>query len=158
MSTSKRHKFVLPELTRTPEQKKQFEEINNLGICPFCSKESFKKFHKGKIIFENDSWILSTNDTPYKGTKLHLLIVFMGGRHIRHISELNTEEWVQLRDVVNFAHHQFKVDSAAFLMRFGEPGHNGASVEHLHAHIIVGEGKISKIAERIRVKVGYFKK
>lgn len=154
MNNSSTHRFVLPQLTRTSEQKTQFEEINSLGICPFCTEESFKKFHKGKIIFKNNSWILSTNDTPYKGTKLHLLLVFQG-RHLRHLQDLTIEEWVLLKEVLDFASTQFNIDSGAFLMRFGKPGDNGASVEHLHAHIISGAGEMSETAPRIKVKVGY---
>jgi len=157
MSTKpQQHQFVLPNLTRTPAQRAQFEEINSLGICPFCSRESFTKFHKGEVIFENASWILSTNDTPYVGTKTHLLLVFQG-RHVRHLIELTENEWGLLLGALKFASEKFEIDSGAFLMRFGTPGNNGASVEHLHAHIISGAGEMSDTAPRVKVKIGYGK-
>jgi diadenosine tetraphosphate (Ap4A) HIT family hydrolase len=148
------HKFIIPELARNDKQKEQYEQINKLGICPFCSKEKFQNFHKGKIIFLNKSWILSTNDNPYKGTKCHLILIFQG-RHICHLKELTNEEWVLLKEILDFASEKFNIESGALLMRFGKPGDNGSSVEHLHAHIISGEGKMSETAQRIKVKVGY---
>jgi ATP adenylyltransferase len=148
------YRFVVPENTRNPAQHEQYVEINRKGICPFCSLERFEEFHRGEIIHLREHWILTTNDTPYKGTRVHALLVFRS-RHICNIRDLKPEEWLDLLEVLKFSEIYFQINSGAFLMRFGEPGHNGSSVEHLHAHIIVGAGTISDIAERIRVKVGY---
>ena len=71
------------------------------------------------------------------------------------MKDLTLREWTQLKGALDFANENYAVDSGAFLMRFGIPGNNGASVEHLHAHLISGAGEISEDSPRIKVKVGY---
>ena len=149
------YRFVVPELTRNPEQKAQYEKINESGVCPFCGIEELKKWHVNPILNENDSWLITQNDNPYRGTKLHLLFIIK--EHIVSPLGMNEKQWLELHSLIKWAETEFHINSGGFFMRFGEPGHNGSSVEHLHAHIIVGSGEMSETAERVKVKLGYAK-
>ncbi|NCS99240.1 HIT domain-containing protein [Candidatus Parcubacteria bacterium] len=149
-----KEQYVDPIETRTPEQKAQYEEINRSGKCPFCL-EQFSKIHKSEILRENNSWLVTKNDTPYKGTIYHFLFVYKG-KHTSNFSDLPNEDRLDLFELYDWINQTYKIKSGAFVMRYGESG-NGSSVRHLHAHIVVGQNDKLKNPEPIKVKVGYQK-
>lgn len=146
--------FVDPKETRTPEQKEQYEEINRSGKCPFCI-EQFSKIHKSKILKENESWLVTENDTPYEGSMYHFLFVFKT-KHIVSFDELDKKEKLDLFELFEWINKEYKIKSGSFVMRYGGPG-NGSSVRHLHAHVVVGGNDKDKNSEGLKVKIGYKK-
>lgn len=149
-----KEQYVDPKETRTEEQRLQYEEINRSGKCPFCL-DQFSKIHKSKILKENDSWLVTENDTPYNGAVYHFLFVYKG-EHTSKFSDLNTQHRLDLFELYDWINQEFKIESGAFIMRYGGPG-NGSSVRHLHAHVVVGQNDKEKNPEPIKVKVGYKK-
>jgi diadenosine tetraphosphate (Ap4A) HIT family hydrolase len=141
--------FVDPNETRTPEQRVQYEEINRSGKCPFCPGE-FSKIHKSEILRKNNSWLVTRNDTPYKGTTHHFLFVYTAD-HTSKFSDLPTQHRLDLFELYDWINEEFNIESGSFLMRYGGPG-NGSSVRHLHAHVIVGGNDKLKNPEKIKVK------
>lgn len=149
-----KEQYVDPLETRTEKQRLQYEEINRSGKCPFCPGQ-FSKIHKSEILKENDSWLVTRNDTPYSGTVHHFLFVYTGD-HTSRFSDLPVQHRLELFELYDWVNKEFDIQSGAFLMRYGGPG-NGYSVRHLHAHIIVGGNDKEKNPEKIKVKVGYQK-
>ncbi len=127
------------------------QKIEQDGVCPFCV-EYFTKYHPKPIIKETDSWFLTENMSPYKGTKIHLMFVYKKA-HVRFPSEITPESRADLFDLMSYAIETFKIEGGSFFMRFGDTKYNGSSVEHLHAHLVVGDIE-DPGHEPVRVKLG----
>jgi diadenosine tetraphosphate (Ap4A) HIT family hydrolase len=122
---------------RTEEQKRLMAQIEQDGVCPFCAAH-FTNYHPKPIIFETDSWFVTTNMSPYEGTKYHFLFVYKPA-HIASIVELPIEGWNDLHACVHRVVTEHHITGGSFFMRFGDTRYTGSSVEHLHAHLIVGD-------------------
>jgi diadenosine tetraphosphate (Ap4A) HIT family hydrolase len=136
---------------RVKHQLEQMKEIQRENVCPFCIKY-FEKYHKAPILLETKYWLLTKNDYPYKGSKHHLLLVHK--KHIEHIDQISVNAFKDLAYVIKFLKKKNKIIGGTFLMRFGDNRYTGATITHLHAHIISG-GKENK--KPIKTKVGFFK-
>jgi diadenosine tetraphosphate (Ap4A) HIT family hydrolase len=139
---------------RVPAQKKQMEEIAQRGICPFC-REHFEANHKAPILKETKHWLATRNDYPYEGSKNHFLLVHKS--HIECMRDLKSPAAKELGSMLAWIESEFSLPGGTFLMRFGDMRYNGATIAHLHAHVITGikEGNNS---EPIRKKIGFKKK
>lgn len=136
MSTPQPSKFVDLGNVRPGPFKKVYEEIEKEGIDPF-DREEFCNRHPHPILFENENWFVSYNAVPYKGAGLHLL--FVHKKFITSIEQISPEGLSDLWELIALAKKEFGFESGAFMMRFGDTAQTGASVTHLHAHIIVAE-------------------
>lgn len=153
MSEKRKHKTNFVNLThaRTPEQVKVMTQIQKDGVCPFCEKY-FTKYHPKKIIKKTKHWFFTENMSPYEGTKFHFLLVCR--RHLTLPGGLKIQESIDLFSLIKWATKKFKIIGGSILIRFGDPNMTGGSVNHLHAHIIVGQPK-NKKSQSLKVKVGY---
>ena len=142
---------LLHENARTEEQRELMAQIEKDGVCPFCA-EHFKKYHPKPIIKETDSWFLTTNMSPYEGTKHHFLFVYKKA-HVLFPSEITPESRADLFELINWTIETYKIEGGSFFMRFGDHRYTGGSVEHLHAHVIVGDIDAPN-HEPVRVKLG----
>ncbi len=128
--------------------KKIIEKITNDGVCPFC-QENLVKFHKNPIILENDNWLATDNMFPYKGAAFHILLIHK--THISSINEMEKSSWEDLREIINLLIEKRGIAGGSLFLRFGDTEMTGATVTHLHAHII-SSSKDNK--EPILVRVG----
>jgi diadenosine tetraphosphate (Ap4A) HIT family hydrolase len=123
------------------DYKNVIDRIAVEDVCPFCP-ENFRKYHELPIIIDGNNWFVTENKYPYPQSREHLLIVHKA--HIETVEELTIAAWAELsvvvKDVCNFR----KILGATLLMRFGQTMFNGASVAHLHAHLVSGTGDTSQ--------------
>lgn len=138
-------KFVNVKNARKGEYQKVIEQIAGTGKCPFC-KENFK-YHKKPIYSRKGSWFLTNNSWPYKNTKHHLVI--LGDKHKEEFSELTAKDFTAILYLINWAIKKWKIKGGALAMRFGNTDYTGASVSHLHFHII--SPQINKKTKRANV-------
>jgi ATP adenylyltransferase len=124
-------------------------QIQKDGVCPFCP-EQLTKYHKNPILKTGDFWLVTENMYPYKGTEHHFLLIHK--MHITHIKEITDKAWAELDSICNEIFKDYNVEGGSFLMRFGDSKYTGASVSHLHAHIIVA--KPDENREPILARVG----
>lgn len=136
---------------RTPEQMELMKKIIADGVCPFCA-EYFTKYHPKPVIKETTYWFLAENMSPYAGTKHHFIFVYKP-KHIRDIFELDATALSDLFSLVCFTIEKYKLLGGSFFIRFGDHRYTGASVEHLHAHLLMGDGDAPG-HEPVRVKLG----
>ena len=138
---------------RTARQLEKMKECLRLGRCPFC-QEYLAIYHDAPILIEGKFWVITANDDPYEGTEHHYLAI--SKRHITSIEELSFEEAGE--QIILFAQlaKQLKVKAATTFMRFGEIIYTGATIDHLHAHFIVGS-QTAVDGEKLKVKVGFKK-
>lgn len=111
------------------------EEILKEGNCPFC-RDHFLRHHPNPIIRESDEWVVTTNGWPYPGTTHHFLLI--ARKHVERIEDLSSLAVLAFFDEYQFLVQSHKLIGATILWRSGDTRMTGASVGHLHAHIIVG--------------------
>lgn len=111
---------------------KVIDEIAAAKICPFCP-EHIHRIHPNSID-ERQFWLVTDNAYPYKFTKHHILIVHKA--HIEHVSELSSDAWGELQQIVNELTKTKNITGGSFFMRFGDTNFTGASVAHLHAQLL----------------------
>lgn len=121
---------------RFDEQKKQMEDLQARGVCAFCM-DHFDKEHREPIEYETEHWVVSKNDYPYKGTTLHLLLI--PKEHVHTLSALSPAALADFSPTIVAVEKQWKLTHYAVGIRSGDMHHTGGSVEHLHAHIVVGD-------------------
>lgn len=132
---------------------KLLKKIDKDGVCPLCPKH-LSNYHKKPIIKRGKYWLLTENQNPYEGLELHLLAIHK--KHKINLTDLNNSDFADLFNLFKWAIKTNDLPAGTLLMRFGDGIYNGASVNHLHAHLMTG-GPYKKGKSKIKVKVGYKK-
>lgn len=126
--------FINIENARNDDQRQVMDSIATNEECPFCP-ENLTKYHKQEILRKGAHWLLTRNQWPYEHTDLHLLAI--STYHAEHITDLRDGSFNELQKHLAWASGVFGVVSGGIAMRFGDTRNNGATVNHLHAHMIV---------------------
>ncbi len=139
-NTSKRKSGKAKRVVNTRFAKGQgylevLESIEAKGKCPFCP-DNFK-YHKHPTLKDDDKWLLTRCSWPYKNTKEHFLII--SKIHKEYFSDLSNDDMKSVRLLVDWATKEFDLKGGAIALRFGDTEHTGATVCHLHFHLIVPE-------------------
>lgn len=121
-----------PQSRPDGEYAKTIQKIAGEGICPFC-KENLTKYHDLPVE-EKKYWLVTDNKWPYKPSKNHRLIIHK--EHATHIRELTNEAWTELREILQLECASRAVEGGTLVIRFGDTHYTGASVVHLHAHLV----------------------
>lgn len=127
---------------RKKEQIEVMKKIIADGICPFCHDfidKTKPPYHPNPIIMETDFWIATRNAWPYNHTKEHLVLVIK--RHILTQEEMKDEEILDLWNIVKRIKQKLEIKHSTFLMRSDSTGMTGATVQHLHAQLVVAAGE-----------------
>lgn len=135
---------------RTPEQIAKMKHLHESGICAFCP-EHFEEFHDNPIEFQTDHWIVAKNDYPYEHTTTHLML--FAKEHVSTLTALSAEARAEFMDVLARVEKDFGLFSFGVGMRVGDFRYNGGSVDHLHAHVIVGDFSDPSNHQKVRFKV-----
>jgi diadenosine tetraphosphate (Ap4A) HIT family hydrolase len=121
---------------RFAKGKGEYEEIissiEEKGKCPFCP-DNFK-YHKEPILKKMDGWLITKNSWPYKNTENHLIII--SEKHKEEFYELTISDFRAVKKLVNWANCNLNIKGGALSLRFGDTNHTGATVCHLHFHLI----------------------
>lgn len=159
MDTKTKTELVDVNNAFTPEYKKVLEEIEKDGACPapFCLETA--PYHKHPRVFSFVYWKVTRNSFNYQNAKHAFLIVL--NRHEEDFMNIKPEEWADLRFVIRTLVYYFKLEGYTLVWRMGEKSHTGASVSHLHAHLICGGPRPDKApkdmteSEVIKALVGF---
>lgn len=106
--------------------------IEETNKCPFCP-DNFK-YHKKPILKKEGYWLITKNSWPYKNTEHHLVII--GEKHTTDFNELDENDFKSVKILVNWALKKFNIKGGALSIRFGNTNYTGATVSHLHFHLI----------------------
>jgi diadenosine tetraphosphate (Ap4A) HIT family hydrolase len=142
-------KFVNLNNARYDEQRQVMQNIEKNQECPFCP-ENLSKYHKKEIVKRGKFWVLTYNQWPYKYTDIHLLAI--ATYHAEKLSELKEGAFDELQELMVWAERKYNIVTGGFAMRFGDVSSNGATVDHLHAHLIV-PSKDKPKDEKVRFKI-----
>lgn len=141
--------FVNLGNARTDEQRGVMETIEERGECPFCP-DNLAKYHQQPILRRGDHWLLTNNQWPYKFTDRHLLAI--AAYHAESITDLREGAFGELQEHITWAVLTYEIAAGGLAMRFGDVNKNGATVRHLHAHLIVPAAD-KPPEEKVRFKI-----
>ncbi|HEY4493302.1 MAG TPA: hypothetical protein VJB98_01645 [Candidatus Paceibacterota bacterium] len=147
--------FVNLDNSRLDEQRRVMETIVAEGHCPFCL-ENLTKYHKEPVLKESDYWILTKNQWPYEGTRIHLLAIAKS--HYEKLSELPSKAGEELISLMQWAEREFAIAGGSVFMRFGDMEYTGSTVKHIHAQLISGVPRLDSLGkenEKLKVKLAY---
>lgn len=147
--TENNESFVNLSNARNDHQRGVMEEITNNNECPFCPN-ALHKYHKEPILRSGQHWSLTHNQWPYEHTRVHLLAI--ATYHAESLKDLKPGAFDELQDHFVWAEDAFKIAAGGLAMRFGDTAKNGASVRHLHAHLIVPE-ETTDTRQKVRFKI-----
>lgn len=126
--------FVNLANARNDEQRGVMEHIAAEGDCPFCP-DHLAKYHHKPILRTGDNWLLTENQWPYDNTRTHLLAI--ATYHAESLEDLHEGAFEELGDHFRWATREYAIKAGGLAMRFGSDiGSNGATVRHLHSHLI----------------------
>lgn len=130
---------------RTDPQRTEMQRLEQARICRFCTDNTTEE-----IILENAHWFVTSNAFPYASTQLHLLVI--PKKHYTSLVEMpNDAKWSYL-SIITEIEMRFKLEAYSHFMRVGTMARTGASIAHLHAHVIVGDSEAPDF-EPVRVKL-----
>lgn len=132
--------------SRNKKYSKVIDSIKKDNVCPFCP-DYLLKYHKKPIIEENKNWISTKNMYPYEGSKIQIL--FIHKKHISSMEEITTIGWLDLKKIIDSTTKRLKIKKGSFFMRFGNTKYTGASVTHLHCHILVSKKNKSPLLVKL---------
>lgn len=147
-----RQGHINPTAARGAEQQAQYQAILESGVCPFCPEHYGTFPLQTAPVAESDHWFVIDNMRPYEFTELHRVVI--ARRHITLPEELSDEEWVDLlRSHLQRERIERNLGYGAVGMRFGDPQKTGASVNHLHAHLIVPDEEVVSSENVVRFRM-----
>jgi diadenosine tetraphosphate (Ap4A) HIT family hydrolase len=144
--------FVDLRKARSRDQLEVMQGIQDRQECPFCP-ENLSKTHKQEILLKGAHWLLTRNNWPYENTQLHLLAI--AAYHAETIADLREGAFDELQGQVTWAERELDIRSGGLCIRFGDISQNGATVNHLHAHIIVPveHDDETEVDKKVRFKI-----
>lgn len=117
----------------------QMRYLASLGLCMFCPDQRATArtygVHPPQPVQEFDHWTVMRNTFPYHHARLHLLAA--PHAHVADPAELSPQAWGELRDVLAWTGKHFELRGYGLAMRCGEMRATGATIAHLHAHLLV---------------------
>lgn len=121
---------------RTEEQLAEMRRLEAAGTCLFCPA-SLREHARQEVIIETRHWAVTPNAFPYRGTKLHLLVV--PHRHVTDMLDLDDEPLADFWTALRLVRERFNLGHYGLGVRNGNCSFTGATIAHVHAHVLVGD-------------------
>lgn len=109
------------------------KDIARSGVCPLCPKTM--RWHTKPILKRHRGWLITENLNLYKNAQHHFLVI--GQTHKENMRELNARDWSAIAFLLNWAIKKYHIKGGGIAMRFGEPAYTGATIRHLHLHLLM---------------------
>jgi ATP adenylyltransferase len=118
---------------RSEQQRAYMQALAAAGTCVLCP-ENVEREQREPIELTGEHWYVKRNDYPYAGTAAHYLIV--ARRHVLAFDELPDEAGAELWAIKRELKRRLQPLATATVERSGEMLYNGASIAHLHVHLV----------------------
>ncbi|MCX5049803.1 MULTISPECIES: HIT family protein [unclassified Streptomyces] len=125
---------------RTEEQRAEMERLDGEGICLFCP-DVIRSHEKQQILRETAHWMVTPNEFPYAGTRLHLLLI--PKEHVTDLLDLSSDARADFWEVLAYTKEKYGMDHYGLGARNGDCRYTGGTIRHLHVHVLVGEGEVA---------------
>jgi len=136
------------ENVRTEEQRAEMARLDAAGICLFCP-EHLATHARQQILLSTEHWSVTPNAYPYQGSALHLLLV--PHQHAGDLLELSdaarSDFWVALAATAR----EHGLRHYGLGVRNGDCRYTGATITHVHAHVLVGSDDPAAPPVRMRL-------
>lgn len=129
----KQRTTVNPDNAKSKDYQKILEQAAVKGVCLFCP-ENFVH-HRKPILKKLGGWLITEATWPYENTEHHLLII--PEEHKITLEELTLFDFAMVQRLVAWARQEREIPGAGLLLRFGDTIYTGATVCHLHFHLMV---------------------
>lgn len=123
---------VDPRNARDERYKQIIKEAVAERACPLCPP---MKWHPNPILRDDGRWLITQNFPTYPNAKFHFLLVRT--KHIEELSKLSVKDLSSILKLTKWAMKEFDIKGGGLTMRFGDTLYTGATIKHLHAHLIV---------------------
>ncbi len=121
--------------SRDPNYATYLQRAEAMGVCPFCQGP----WDENRTLHQRGSWRIARNLWPYEGNRHYLLII--SEEHKTSHDELTPEDMTSVLALAQWACKEFNITGGGLAIRFGETLYSGATVCHLHFHLIQPEKK-----------------
>jgi ATP adenylyltransferase len=112
---------------------RRLEEDNQ---CIFCPPTLDNPRH-GVIVRRMARWVIRQNAYPYRGTRLHLLLV--PREHIADLLDLDRDALDEFWDAARWIRQTYRLTFYGLGARCGDCAYTGGTIVHAHVHFIVGD-------------------
>lgn len=143
--------YINIQNARLPEQLEAMKRIENRKQCPFCP-ENLLKEHSQPILWEGNYWLLTKNQWPYAQACSHLLAIYK--EHAEKLSDISPDAGKELFEMFRWVEKTFDIVSGGVAFRFGDIRFNGATVSHIHVHILEPNPPTEEDYAPIRFRIG----
>jgi ATP adenylyltransferase len=121
---------------RTDDQLQEMLRLEAAGVCVFCPRQLFDDPGRPAVL-RTTHWTAITNQYPYRGTSLHLLLV--PDQHVVGMTDLGQDQREDFWRVMTAVQARFDLAYYGLGVRNGDPMFTGGTIYHLHVHVIVGD-------------------
>lgn len=137
---------------REEEQLADMEAIAERDICFMCP-EHIEEFYedRGGLIDEAEHSYIVHNRYPYKNTEHHMMV--LPKQHAESLAELDEEFILEAFGFLKQLEAELGLDAGVIAMRFGDPSKTGATVHHLHMHLVVPKSDIGPEDEPVKFRM-----
>ena len=130
---------------RTDEQARQMRELEAGGVCLFCPPHLERE---QRIVHRTRHWSVTPNEFPYRGTRLHLLLV--PDEHVTDLADLSPAAQQDMWAALAWARAEHDLDHYGLAARNGASELTGGTIRHVHLHLLQGD---PAAAEPVRVRL-----
>lgn len=124
--------FIDPQYA-AGEYRGALEKALTTENCPLCTL----KIHTKPILKEVWGWFITESTWPYEHTRHHFLII--SKNHRENFTELGLFDFQAIHALAKWALSAYNIPGGALTLRFGTTRFTGATICHLHFHLIVPE-------------------
>jgi diadenosine tetraphosphate (Ap4A) HIT family hydrolase len=121
---------------RTTEQLDEMRRLEAAGICLFCP-ENLEGHARQRTLWRTAHWTVTPNEFPYTGARLHLLVV--PHEHVNDMLDLGDDSLSDFWNALKMIRERFELTHYGLGARNGNCIYTGATIAHVHAHILVGD-------------------
>jgi ATP adenylyltransferase len=120
---------------RTAEQLAEMQRLEAAGVCLFCPG-GLAAQNRQEIVLRTGHWSVTPNAFPYRGTKLHLLL--LPDQHAADLLDLEPAVQADFWTALGQVRERFGLDYYGLGVRNGDCRYTGATITHVHAHVLAG--------------------
>lgn len=134
---------------RSAEQLAEMQRLEAAGVCLFCP-DGFQQQPAQRILWRTKRWTVTPNEFPYKGTALHLLVV--PHEHVTDMLDLTAASQEDFWLTLKMIREQFNLKYYGLGVRNGDCRFTGATISHVHAHVLVAvdDESVGEVPVRMR--------
>jgi diadenosine tetraphosphate (Ap4A) HIT family hydrolase len=143
---------------RTAEQLADMQRLEAAGTCVFCPQHLARDRNQ-PVLHRTPHWTVTPNEFPYRGTRLHLLLV--PDEHVTDLLDLPDEARQDMWSALDWVRQHYGLSFYSLAARNGDCEFTGATIRHVHLHLLQGdvenpdhEPVRTKLSSRPRAQAG----